>query len=370
MRKATLMFSGLMMMILIHSCSKSVNPSPDPVVPPVDSTNLPDDGSGDQGGDQGGEEGGVITPITKTYSFMRLPILDGSTFNSLYLGAIISATDNENLISPAFVKVDDDLRNPVTMYTDFALDVDPLENVMASKATDNLFFSHIKQAFDKGVSQFPSLRSAGAAPFENRFNSLRGIIGINEDVNELFDLGFADTTRLAEDKGRVILSFEVIKANVNLQVPITPFLSIDNTDKSWLDLFGSEKEPEILASIMYGENAFLIMESDSSTDQLIAAVKNCFKNADDIVSGAAFNSLSEQERKIIESATAYGYSIGNGSFPHGGKDAIIHYEQIVDKAADTHDVGKPIYYGLSNINTFISFINKFDVDEYTQKIRD
>lgn len=358
----------LITMMILNACSKNVTPQPDPVVPPVDSTHLPDKGDGKDGGDTGGDQTG---PITKTYEFINLPVMDAATANSLFLGAITAKTNMEALRSPEFITVEDALRNPVTLYTDLALDVDPLKNVIPSEATDRLILRNIRQAFDQGVDQLPRVRFSAVTAFEQRYNSLRSMVGINEDMNALFDLGFADTSRLQENKGRVVVSFEVIKANITVQPPIYgPFLSIDSTDQQWMDLFGSQKAPEMLSTLIYGESAVMVMESDSSTEKLKKVVGKCLNAPlDKILSGQVFTALNAEEQDIISGASSYGFSVDGGSFPHTGKEAIVHYAALGEKAVDLHEPGRLLYYRLSNIQSFETFVNKFDVAVYTQKTR-
>ena len=369
MKRVTAVIGWLFIVLIIHACSKNVTPVPDPV-PPVDSTgdstNVPDDGNGDD--DDNGED---IAPVTKNYEFYKLPILDAGVRSSLYLGAITTKTDREGLIHPVITEVGNSYRNPVTIYTDVSMDDFVLKDVMASKTTDNKLISSIQKVFEGGIGQVPSVSVSSPIPFVNRLNSLRSMIGINEDLNGLLDLGFPDTTRLADDKGRVILSFEIVKANIMTEPPIyAPFMTIDSTDEKWAELFGSAKSPEMVSSITYGENAVMVIESDSSAEKLRLAVDKYLKKpVEDILSGAAFNSLSEEEQRIMASATAYGYAVGRGAFPHEGRAAIDHYAELREAAADNHDMGRPIYYRMSKLTSFATFINNFDVDVYPQKIR-
>ena len=355
----------LLLTALLVSCSKGVTPKPDPVVPPTDSSSgKPEDPGGD---------GGNTDPeaVTRTYSFTEVPVLYPETRTGLFSGAIITRTDAKSLMKPTFISVSQDLRGPVTIYTDVPMDDFALDKIQASRTADNKLLSNIQAEFDKGVDQIPAIYSSSPEVFNHRFNYLRSILGVDQDLNNLFDLGFKDTTRLAENKGRVLMRFNVIKANISLQPPIyAPFLSIDSTDHEWKELFDQES-PQIVSSLTFGEEAYLVMESDSSAAALKLAVNRLFDAAADaVVSGAAFNELSSQDQRLLEGSRAYGYVLGDEALPHEGKAALQAYARHYLEAMDKHHMGRLIYFRLHDLRKFTSTAYSFDNTEYFQKIRE
>lgn len=362
MKRITAITSWLFLMAIIHACSKHVTPTPDPVLP-EDSTNIPD-GGGDDG--QKGDEEAPVTYLVDAYD---QPVIDETTRNTIYLGAIVTKTDSKSLLAPQFITIEQSERNPVTIYTNIPMDDFAVENVPASRASDAKLLKNIQIKLETGIDQVGSVSMVSAEAFPHRFNYLRGRLAMNRDLNTLFDLGFADTTRLPEDKGRVVLSFKINKATIVLQPPIyAPFLKMDSTEPKWRELFDTAK-PQVVSGTIYGVEAYLVMESDSSTERLRLALNRCLsKPVADIISGEAFDGLSGEEQQIINTATAYGYAVGKGSFPHKGKDAVIHYAKLLQEVLDPHNLGSLIGYNLNAISGFSGFHNKFEVTGYTQKI--
>lgn len=358
--------SGLFLgILLIVSCSKSGTPGPPPVIPPTDSSTGNPDHPGD---DTGSNE---PAPITKNYQFSKVPVLYPETRNSLYLGAVLSKTDSKSLLKPTFISIRQDLRNPVTIYTNLPIDDFALENVQASGSNDHKLLSTIQANFDKGVQQTPSIYSASPTAFKDRFNYLRVMLGIYQDLNQLFDLGFKDTTRLDADKGRVVMTFQVIKANLILQPPIyAPFLKIDTTDDKWLELFG-QNTPGIVSSLAFGQEVYLVMESDSSAEELRLALNRLFQaSTDAIASGDAFNGLSSADQQLLAATRAYGYALGKDPLPHDGLKALKAYATLYGQALDPHHMGQLIYYTISDLQTFASTNYSFELTEYPQKLRE
>lgn len=353
---------SLIAALLIASCSKSAVSGTDPVpaLPGSDSSLIPVT-------DSSAEPDPIVQQ--RMAELISFPISSSKVASSIYLGGVITTENLANLSNLVITDVDNQYRNPVTIYTNAPIDSGAIMDIYPSRKNDQRLVSNMMK---EGLAQYSSVIAVSPRPFNNRYNSLEGYFGENADVMKILDLGFKDTTRLDSTKGRLLMHSALITASLLLEPPIyKPFLQLKPEDEKWKSLFGSGA-PQVISEIDYGLNFIIIFESSVGNARLTLALNRYLSHSQvEILSGSALSQLPDEDQTILKNTVSYGYMSGRTTpVSHKCIDALKDYMAAVSKIGQNNYLGEVISFGLNSLSDDRTYKSKFTVSDYPQKFKE